>query len=260
MFLTRRSVTSNASRAIVQYKSKWYDRTAAPKALYRVKRKGGRSTLTGRTIIWTKKKLLTRFKTPRIDYNLRFTQLGFISTFHLTRFTSKLTAVLTFVSGIQVCVPATDSMRLLTLACSRAPGISYRKAPITYVSQLIFMLKKFTKISNLELIPGKGVQYARSAGCFAKITKVNSNHQTALIQLPSGVHKFFSIHGVGVAGASALRLKRKTQNTKSGFWRTFGLKPRVRGVARNPVDHPHGGRTKSIKYPRTPWGKTTKFK
>jgi large subunit ribosomal protein L2 len=49
-------------------------------------------------------------------------------------------------------------------------------------------------------------------------------------------------------------------NTRSGYWRNFGLKPHVRGVARNPVDHPHGGRAKSIKYPRTPWGKTTKYK
>ena len=40
----------------------------------------------------------------------------------------------------------------------------------------------------------------------------------------------------------------------------LGKKPKVRGVAKNPTDHPHGGRTKAIKYPRTPWGKTTKFK
>jgi large subunit ribosomal protein L2 len=49
-------------------------------------------------------------------------------------------------------------------------------------------------------------------------------------------------------------------NGKAGYWRSFGLKSLVRGVAMNPVDHPHGGRTKSVKYPRTPWGKTTKFK
>jgi large subunit ribosomal protein L2 len=61
-------------------------------------------------------------------------------------------------------------------------------------------------------------------------------------------------------GPVSLSIKRKITNTKSGFWRTFGIKPIVRGVARNPIDHPHGGRTKAIRYPRTPWGKTTKFK
>ncbi len=49
-------------------------------------------------------------------------------------------------------------------------------------------------------------------------------------------------------------------NGKAGYWRSFGVKSLVRGVAMNPVDHPNGGRTKAIKYPRTPWGKTTKYK
>jgi large subunit ribosomal protein L2 len=68
------------------------------------------------------------------------------------------------------------------------------------------------------------------------------------------------VYALASLGAVALKNKRLVTNTKSGYWRNFGLKPHVRGVARNPVDHPHGGRAKSIKYPRTPWGKTTKFK
>lgn len=86
------------------------------------------------------------------------------------------------------------------------------------------------------------------------------NHHVAVVKLPSGVRKFFSMYSIMTDGRCALRLKRKFSNTKSGYWRSYGQKPHVRGVARNPVDHPHGGRTKSIKYPRTPWGKTTKFK
>ena len=45
----------------------------------------------------------------------------------------------------------------------------------------------------------------------------------------------------------------------AGSSRRRGFSPQVRGVAKNPNDHPHGGRTKSVKYPRTPWGKTTKY-
>jgi large subunit ribosomal protein L2 len=55
-------------------------------------------------------------------------------------------------------------------------------------------------------------------------------------------------------------LHKKSANGKAGYWRSFGLKSIVRGVAMNPVDHPHGGRTKAVKYPRTPWGHTTKYK
>ena len=47
---------------------------------------------------------------------------------------------------------------------------------------------------------------------------------------------------------------------KAGLYSNLGRKPKVRGVAKNPVDHPHGGRTKSIRFPRTPWGKPTKLK
>jgi large subunit ribosomal protein L2 len=55
-------------------------------------------------------------------------------------------------------------------------------------------------------------------------------------------------------------MQKKYVNGKAGFWRSFGHKPIVRGVAMNPVDHPHGGRTKAIKHQRTPWGLTTKYK
>ena len=50
----------------------------------------------------------------------------------------------------------------------------------------------------------------------------------------------------------ALRDKRLVRNTKAGFYKSFGVKVKVRGVAMNPIDHPHGGRTKAIKNPRTP--------
>jgi large subunit ribosomal protein L2 len=58
----------------------------------------------------------------------------------------------------------------------------------------------------------------------------------------------------------ALPEAKRFSNSKAGYWRLFGNKPTVRGVAMNAVDHPHGGRTKSIKHPLTPWGKTTKKK
>jgi large subunit ribosomal protein L2 len=60
--------------------------------------------------------------------------------------------------------------------------------------------------------------------------------------------------------AITLNLHKKCLNGKFGYWRTFGKKPLVRGVAMNAVDHPNGGRTKSLKYSKTPWGTTTKFK
>jgi large subunit ribosomal protein L2 len=104
----------------------------------------------------------------------------------------------------------------------------------------------------LELIPKKGIQYARSSGSHAKILNINTSHHATLVKLPSGVKKYFSIYSIALPAASALQLKEKLSNCKSGFWRILGKKSKVRGVAKNPIDHPHGGRTKAIKYPRTP--------
>jgi large subunit ribosomal protein L2 len=125
---------------------------------------------------------------------------------------------------------------------------------------MIFQIKKLSFISCLELLPGLGAQYVRSSGTKARIIKLDSSSHSALIQLPSGVKKIFSYYSFVMLGRLSLAENLNFLNGKAGYWRSFGLKSLVRGVAMNPVDHPHGGRTKAVKYPRTPWGKTTKFK
>jgi len=89
---------------------------------------------------------------------------------------------------------------------------------------------------------------------------MDSRVSTALVKLPSGVKKVFSTFSLGSVGKVALPDNRKNKNTSAGFYKKHGKKSKVRGVAMNPIDHPHGGRAKAIRYQRTPWGKTTKFK
>lgn len=81
---------------------------------------------------------------------------------------------------------------------------------------------------------------------------LNFSRHVALVKLPSGVKKYFSIYSIALADACTLQIKKKLSTRQSGFFQCLGYKSKVRGVAKNPVDHPHGGRTKSIKYPRTP--------
>jgi len=113
-------------------------------------------------------------------------------------------------------------------------------------------LPKNKPISLLELIPLKGIQYIRSTGSRGSMVKMDSRSGKSIITLPSGVKKFFSMYGVGSKGSVALPSNTNFKNKRAGFYTNFGFKPTVRGVAMNPVDHPHGGRTKAIKYPRTP--------
>ena len=114
-------------------------------------------------------------------------------------------------------------------------------------------------LSFLQLTPLSNMKYARSLGSYAKLLTKNIKNHLALIKLPSGIKKLFSIFSIGWTVLGAKKIPQLFVK-KAGYLSKYGKKPKVRGVAMNPVDHPHGGRTKSIKYPRTPWGKTTKFK
>lgn len=260
MSLKKKHVTSNASRNISLWNLRWYERRISSHLSFTKKSNAGRSTLTGRVIVWTKSSFLKTVRLVKINYSFRSALPGFVSTLKIVPFSNKLLALLVFPSGELSYFPASSATSIFSILSFRSSKKFFHKTAKTVHYSFIHMAPAFRKVSNLEVRPGRGVQYVRSAGCSAKIVKFDYSQHTALVRLPSGVRKFFSFYSILVIGPCALKLKRKMACTKSGFWRSFGLKPKVRGVARNPVDHPHGGRTKSIKYPRTPWGKTTKFK
>jgi ribosomal protein L2 len=92
-------------------------------------------------------------------------------------------------------------------------------------------------------------KFSRSLGSYATVLRKNLRMLSVIIKLPSGVRKIFSFFSlcstIDKAYISPNFVWSKKNYIKS-------LAPRSRGVAKNPVDHPHGGRTKSIKYPRTP--------
>ncbi len=118
-----------------------------------------------------------------------------------------------------------------------------------------------TTIHNIELKPGAGAQIVRSAGTSAQLIAKEGKY--AQIRLPSGeVRKVLleckaSIGQVGKTDHENICLG------KAGRSRWLGRRPKVRGVAMNPVDHPHGGgegKTSGGRHPVTPWGKGTKGK
>jgi large subunit ribosomal protein L2 len=125
---------------------------------------------------------------------------------------------------------------------------------------LVKNLPKFKPISGLEIYPNKGLQYVISPGSKSFISKIDNQLNLALIKLPSGVQKIFSIYSIGSVGPVHLFSKKVKSPSNAGFFKNFGKKSLSRGVAKNPIDHPHGGRNKAIRYQRTPWGHTTKYK
>ncbi|MDD4519658.1 MAG: 50S ribosomal protein L2 [Alphaproteobacteria bacterium] len=113
-----------------------------------------------------------------------------------------------------------------------------------------------TIIYNVEMKPGKGGQIARSAGCYAQL--VGKDNGYAQLRLNSGELRLVSEKCLACVGAVSNPDNQNTTVGKAGRSRWLGVRPTVRGIAMNPVDHPHGGRTNGGRNPVTPWGKCTK--
>ncbi len=116
-----------------------------------------------------------------------------------------------------------------------------------------------TWIHNIELYPGRGGQLVRSAGTYAQLLAKEGKYCN--VKLPSGeVRKILYTCRATVGQVSNLD-HEKVSSGKAGRSRWLGKRPKVRGVAMNPVDHPHGGgegRTSGGRHPVTPWGVPTK--
>ncbi|MBX4336319.1 50S ribosomal protein L2 [Bartonella raoultii] len=118
-----------------------------------------------------------------------------------------------------------------------------------------------TIIHNVEMKPGKGGQIARSAGTYAQL--VGRDQGMAILRLNSGEQRLVSSSCFATVGAVSNPDHGNINDGKAGRSRWRGKRPHVRGVAMNPVDHPHGGgegRTSGGRHPVSPWGKPTKGK
>jgi large subunit ribosomal protein L2 len=118
-----------------------------------------------------------------------------------------------------------------------------------------------TYVHNVEMKPGKGGQIARSAGASVKLVSKMSGH--AQLKMKSGEVRIVSLECRATIGVVSNPDHQNVNYGKAGRSRWLGVRPTVRGVAMNPVDHPHGGgegRTSGGRHPVTPWGKSTKGK
>ena len=116
-----------------------------------------------------------------------------------------------------------------------------------------------TIVHNVEMKPGKGGQLARSAGTYVQV--VGRDKGMVMVRLNSGEQRYIHSNCMATVGAVSNPDNGNTNLAKAGRNRWLGKRPLTRGVAKNPVDHPHGGvegRTSGGRHPVTPWGKPTK--
>ena len=123
----------------------------------------------------------------------------------------------------------------------------------------LFDIPLGTMIHNIELKPGKGGQLVRSAGTQAQL--MAKEGQSAQVRLPSGEQRMVPVSCRATVGQLGNLDHENISLGKAGRSRWLGRRPKVRGVAMNPIDHPMGGgegKSSGGRNPTTPWGRPTK--
>jgi large subunit ribosomal protein L2 len=114
-----------------------------------------------------------------------------------------------------------------------------------------------TQLHNIELIPGRGGQLARSAGTAARL--VAKEGRNVQVRMPSGEVRFIRMNCMATVGQVSNFEHASMSQGKAGRNRWRGKRPSVRGVAQDPASHPHGGgegrSPVGMPSPKTPWGK-----
>jgi len=223
-----------------------------------------------------RKSLLTGKK----NFSGRGFSLGRITVRHKGGGTSSLHRDMTFVSQhnfsllIGICYnPKRSAFLSLCYNFLTSKFYNCLNTRNTYPGSIVFSYKTFPELKLGSLIKIKNVptgsllhsvmlsqtpKYIRSAGVFGVL--VQKGLTDCKLRLPSGLLKKFSVNSLCFLGSVSNPYHSKTVLGKAGRSRLKGKRPSVRGVAMNPVDHPHGGQTSGGTHPMTPWGVPTRGK
>jgi ribosomal protein L2 len=129
----------------------------------------------------------------------------------------------------------------------------YLKKFKTNIKSFFKILYTIARLSKISLFGynNSGV-FCRSVGSYGLVLSTNSKLKLTMVKLPSTKKILISWYTLCLLGKIKSFYKKKLLNTKAGYLRLLGKKANSRGVSMNPIDHPHGCNTKSIKFKRTP--------
>ena len=163
-------------------------------------------------------------------------------------------ALLCYADGERRYIVAPDQLKVGDSVLSGGEGVDIKPGN----SLPLKFIPVGTVIHNVELKLGKGAQLVRSAGAGAQLMAKEGRY--ALLKLPSGELRNVLAECRASVGQVGNLDQENVSWGKAGRMRWLGKKPWTRGIAKNPVDHPHGGGEGRSKgnHPQTPWGKPTK--
>lgn len=131
-----------------------------------------------------------------------------------------------------------------------------------YWPRFIYDIAPHSRICSIEIITNnyisKKIKYIRSAGSRGLLLDNKYKNFLSIIILPSLQVKIINNNSIAFLNNIHNELYKYQKVNKAGFYKNKGKKPTVRGIVKNPCDHPNGGRTRTILLSRTPWGKVAK--
>lgn len=164
----------------------------------------------------------------------------------------------------QMRSPLNDRYGYVLASKGRGPGMTLFHGPdAPFVPHARLPLSKIpmgTRVFDVEMTPGKGSQRVKTAGSSAERITKDEETKRILVRLPSKQERWVHESCVACIGQAAGEDHMLQVAGKAGITRRRGIRPTVRGVAMNPIDHPHGGRTPGGRHDVTPWAKIAKGK
>ena len=185
----------------------------------------------------------------------KFDMVGIIDSIEYDPNRSSRIALVKYDDNDKKYILAPDSLKVGNKIISSKDKIPFK----TGNSTILRNIPDGMLIHNIELKPRKGAQMARSAGCYARIMAKDDRMIT--LKLPSGEMRMVSEECSATIGIVGNKKHENSTIGKAGKSRWLGRRPKVRGVAMNPVDHPHGGgegKTSGGRHPTSPWGTPAK--
>jgi len=164
-------------------------------------------------------------------------------------------ALIQYEDGEKAYILAPSSLAEGDKIVSSANKVDFKPGNAMPLTQIPFG----TKVHCVEMLPGAGAKIARTAGSSVRLVSVDGDE--ASLKLPSGEIRLVKSRCLATIGAVGNGSHQKATIGKAGRSRWLGKRPRVRGVAMNPVDHPMGGgegRTSGGGHPSSPWGQLSK--
>lgn len=192
-----------------------------------------------------------------VDYSRYIWNIfGFVQRIEYDPKRNALLALVVYSNGIMSYIIATEGLSVGDSIISRE-NIVFKSGNSTFLNNIPVGVK----ISSLELYQNRGAQFIRSAGTFA--TVISKFENSIILKLKSGEFRKFHGNCIATVGVVSNFQYMFRNFKKAGFFRLKGWLPVVRGVAMNPVDHPHGGgqgKTSGGRPSVTPYGVITKGK